>query len=563
MDAVEDIKSRLDIADAIQEYLPLKPAGTGSFKGLCPFHQEKSPSFFANRPRQSWHCFGCNEGGDVISFVMRMEGMDFREALEFLAQKTGVTLPSYNPEQQTLKRRLIELNDLAARWFQATLRNDPRAEVARKYLMSRGVDDLTADLWRLGFAPDSWDELTNALKSNGATDDELVQAGLAAKSDRGSGVYDRFRGRVMFPIADLHGRIVGFTGRILADVKEAKYVNTPETHVYKKSAVLYGLDKAKGEIKKQGMAVIVEGNMDALSSHQFGVTNVVASSGTALTEDQLLLLRRYTDKLAIAFDGDKAGDAATLRGLDLARNLDFNLRVISIPPESGKDPDDVVRKDVSIWTKIIAEARPIVDWLYARAFAANDVTRPEGKKEIARALLTEFRRINDPVERDAWITKLGNDLEVSTDALRDVMHRSSIDTSRRSGHSSPRTQPQPSDERDFQKEKTRFEHLEDRLEAILYVKPQLKSCAEEILGRHTFKTEQSPEKLDLLAVIADREFEDQSDKTLERELRETAAEILRLKRAEEGLLIEREMREAERQKDDAKIAALIQRLRDL
>ena len=290
MDAVEDIKSRLDIADAIQEYLPLKPAGTGSFKGLCPFHQEKSPSFFANRPRQSWHCFGCNEGGDVISFVMRMEGMDFREALEFLAQKTGVTLPSYNPEQQTLKRRLIELNDLAARWFQATLRNDPRAEVARKYLMSRGVDDLTADLWRLGFAPDSWDELTNALKSNGATDDELVQAGLAAKSDRGSGVYDRFRGRVMFPIADLHGRIVGFTGRILADVKEAKYVNTPETHVYKKSAVLYGLDKAKGEIKKQGMAVIVEGNMDALSSHQFGVTNVVASSGTALTEDQLCCL---------------------------------------------------------------------------------------------------------------------------------------------------------------------------------------------------------------------------------------------------------------------------------
>lgn len=562
MDAVEDIKSRLDIADAIQEYLPLKPAGTGSFKGLCPFHQEKSPSFFANRPRQSWHCFGCNEGGDVISFVMRMEGMDFREALEFLAQKTGVTLPSYDPEKQTLKRRLLEINDLAARWFQATLRNDPRAEEAGKYLVSRGVDDLTADLWRIGYAPDSWDGLTNALKANGATDDELMQAGLAAKSDRRSGVYDRFRDRVMFPISDVHGRIVGFTGRILANRKEAKYVNTPETYLYKKSAVLYGLDKAKGEIKRQNLAIIVEGNLDALSSHQFGVTNVVASSGTALTEDQLLSLKRYTDTLAIAFDGDKAGDAATLRGLDVARRLDFNIRVISIPPEAGKDPDDIVRKDVSIWIDIIAKAKPIIDWLYSRAFAANDISRPEGKKEIARALLTEFRRINDPVERDAWITKLGDDLEVSTDALRSAMKRSSIDTTGQTRQTSDRTQQQPSEARE-KNDKSRIALLEERMEAILYLKPQFKSRAEELLGRHALKNEHAPETLDLLAVIADREFSDQSDATIERELGDTAAQIRQIKLSEERQAIEREMRDAERRKDDAKITELILRLRDL
>ncbi|MBU1349187.1 DNA primase, partial [Patescibacteria group bacterium] len=214
MEPVEEVKSRLDIVDVVQEYLPMKPAGSGSFKGLCPFHHEKTPSFYANRPRQSWHCFGCDIGGDVISFVMKMEGMEFREALELLAQKTGVELPAFDPTKTTERKRMHEVNDLAARWFRAILLKDPRAEAARAYVAKRGIDGLTGDLWRIGYAPDGWTNLTDALKEKSVTEEELLKTGLVGRSERGS-IYDRFRDRLMFTICDVHGNPVGFTGRIL------------------------------------------------------------------------------------------------------------------------------------------------------------------------------------------------------------------------------------------------------------------------------------------------------------------------------------------------------------
>ena len=252
MDAAQEVKSKLDVADIVGEYLTLKPAGSGSFKALCPFHQEKTPSFYVNRPRQSWHCFGCDQGGDLISFVMRMEGLEFPEALEHLAAKAGIQLPAFDPQKTGERKRLFDVNDLAAKFFRAVLLSGPDAEHARAYAASRRIDDLTGDLFKIGYAPASWDALTNALKSKDVTDDELVRAGLAAKRENGSGVYDRFRDRLMFAIQDAHGHVVGFTGRLLnPDAKEAKYVNTPETQVYRKSAVLYGLDKAKGVIKRQ------------------------------------------------------------------------------------------------------------------------------------------------------------------------------------------------------------------------------------------------------------------------------------------------------------------------
>jgi DNA primase len=307
MDAPQEIKSRLDVADIIGEYLQLKPAGSGSFKACCPFHQEKTPSFYVNRPRQSWHCFGCDQGGDLISFVQRMEGLDFPDTLSLLAQRAGITLPEFNVAASSERKRLYEVNDLASRFFRSQLLSSPKAEAARAYVVKRGLDDLTADVWRIGYAPDAWSDLTDALKARGVTDAELIATGLVQKRDSG-GVYDRFRDRLMFSIYDVHGHIVGFTGRILPsatpDQAAAKYVNTPETILYKKSSVLYGLDKAKGEIRRQNMAVIVEGNMDVVSSHQFGITNVVASSGTALTTEQLALLKRFTTNLAIAFDAD-------------------------------------------------------------------------------------------------------------------------------------------------------------------------------------------------------------------------------------------------------------------
>lgn len=420
MDEVADIKARLDVVDVVGEYVPLKPAGAGSFKGVCPFHQERTPSFHVSRARQSWHCFGCDTGGDIFSFVEKIEGMEFRDALHLLAQKAGVTLaePEKREQATTKKRRLHEVNELAMKFFCSVLQQLPQAAHARAYVEQRQIDPLTVDLFHIGYAPESWSLLTEALQKRGVTSEELVTAGLAMKRERGDGVYDRFRGRLMFPITDVHGNVVGFTGRILVnDPNQPKYMNTPETPVYRKSAVLYGLDKAKGEIRKQGLVVIVEGNMDVVSSHQAGITNVVAASGTALTGEQLSLIKRFTTNIAIAFDQDAAGGAATLRGLDLARQQDFSIKIISLPPEAGKDPDEACKKDPNLWRQAIAHATSIMEWVYRRAFARHGLGTPEGKRAIADEILPELSRIAHPVERDAWVKRLASDLGVSESSI--------------------------------------------------------------------------------------------------------------------------------------------------
>lgn len=558
MDAVEEIKSRLDVADLVGEYLQLKPAGSGSFRALCPFHQEKTPSFYVNRPRQSWHCFGCDQGGDVISFVQRMEGMDFPEALHFLAQKTGVELPSFDARASSEKKRLQEVNDLASRFFRSQLLSSPAAEHARAYVATRAIDDLTGDVWRIGFAPESWDALTNALKEKGVTEDELLKAGLVQKSDRG-GVYDRFRNRLMFTICDVHGNVVGFTARLLdPNAKEAKYVNTPETQLYKKSHVLYGLDKAKGEIKRQDLAVIVEGNMDVVSSHRCNISNVVAASGTALTAEQLALLKRFTTNLAIAFDADSAGNAATIRGLDLARSLDFDIRIITIPPEAGKDPDDAVRKDPEIWKKAIRDALPVVEWLYRNAFRGEDTTKPDSKKRIAKNILPEIFRVPDPVERDAWIVRLAKDLGVSEDALREAGKRT-VTPPAGKAHAAPT----PADTTAEKPKKTRVQELEERLCAILYLKPQHRPLAESLLPSYDLPAQFSPDLLNYLAVLADREFQDQSDDALRAELERTCGLLRDLVVAERRTRLEQEMRDAERAGDTARISELLAQFQSL
>ncbi len=561
MDAVEQVKTALDVVDVVGEYLQLKPAGSGSFKACCPFHQEKTPSFMINRPRQSWHCFGCDQGGDLISFVQRMEGLDFPETLQLLADKAGIQLPHFDAQAGSERKRLFEINDLAARFFHAQLLSSPTAAHAREYVKKRGLDDLTVDLWRLGFAPDSWDALTNALKTKDVTEAELLKAGLVQKGER-AGVYDKFRGRLMFPIADVHGHIAGFTGRVLENTASptsnqptAKYVNTPETSIYKKSSILYGLDKAKGEIKRLDLAVIAEGNMDVIGSHQFDVTNVVCSSGTALTQEQLGLLKRFSNNLAIAFDADNAGKAATIRGLDLARNLDFNLRIITLPPEAGKDPDEAVRKNPELWRQAIKDALPVVDWLYRNSFRNHDANKPEQKKEIAKELLSEFLHISDPVERDAWIVRLSKDLGVSDDSLRlairsvgsaSGVRRPATDT----GHRTADLVPHATEH------KSRLQELQERLQAILYLKPELQTLAKSILRDYYLPTTPQSELLNYLAVLADREFQDQSLEALGRDLEETCRKILELTLTEMRTSLEQDMREAERTGDQSRINEL-------
>jgi DNA primase len=597
MDAVQDIKGRLDIVDVVSEYIPLKPGGSGAFKANCPFHNEKSPSFYVSRPRQSWHCFGCDQGGDSISFVMRMEGMEFREALEHLAQKTGVVLPKYDGEKASQRKRLHEVNDIAMRFFRASLQNLPTAEHARAYLAKRGVDDLTADLFQIGYAPESWDALTAALASKEVTEAEMLLAGLVGKREKGTGVYDRFRNRLMFPIGDVHGNIVGFTGRILTDSKEeAKYVNTPETSVYRKSAVLYGLDKAKGEIRRQDVAVIVEGNMDVVGSHQFGVTHVVASSGTALTTEQLALLKRFTTNLAIAFDQDNAGNAATLRGLDLARAQDFNIKVITLPPEAGKDPDDAVRKNPELWKQAIKDAVGIMEWIYRNAFRNRSSSNPEDKKLIARDVLAEVKRIADPVERDHWIKKLAKDIDIGEQALRDAMVRAPSTGAPKAASSKPVAQAAARVDigwHDHEKrllamaiyrpelwktavlaEKIGVEDFEDIELSTLYgsiqkaYDPDISVKADLALANQTIRppatlTPDEAKNFDALAFLAEREYQGQTLEELKRELK-TAAGTLRLQRKKrERLQVEHEMREAERVGDQPRILELLKRFNAL
>ena len=588
MDAVTDIKSRLDVADIVGEYVTLKPAGSGSFKANCPFHHEKTPSFYVNRPRQSWHCFGCDLGGDLISFVQKIEGLDFPEALALLAQKAGIELPQFDPQLSSDKRRLYDITELASKFYRSYLLQAPEAEIARAYAAKRGIDDLTGDLWGIGYAPESWDALANALKEKGVTDDELVRAGLCQKRDKGSGVYDRFRGRLMFTIRDVHGNAIGFTGRILTDAKDQpKYVNTPETLVYKKSHVLYGLDKAKGEIKRQNMAVIVEGNMDVLSSHQFNISYVVAASGTALTAEQLQLLKRFTTHLAIAFDADNAGSAATLRGLDLARQQDFDVRIITIPPEQGKDADDLVRKDPKLWTDAIAKAVPIMDWVYRHAFRGKDTTKPESKKQIAAELVPELLRIPNPVERDAWIKRLTNDLEISEESLREVLrtqapkpnnlnfrpkiganpdsrfpakggllHVGDSNGGQAGAEEAQKAVPAP-------KIRTREDELSDRIDALIYLQPDFKALAEQALGAYDAAHSPDHDRLNYLAAFADREFQDQSVATLRRELDLACAELRKIRVNRHRLDLEAQMREAERAGDENRIRELLMQFSDL
>jgi DNA primase len=314
---VEDIKARIDIVDFINESVPLRQAGT-NWKGKCPFHNEKTPSFMVSRDRGSWHCFGCSKGGDIFTFIQEQEGLDFPEALRLLAKRAGVELREYNKEEQTQRTKVLDVLRWVSRYYQEVFRKAADAEPARAYLKQRQVNEESLEDFGVGYAPAAWDTTYQALKKKGFSDDDIFQAGLTIKKDRGAGYYDRFRNRIMFPIQDVNGTVVGFSGRVLDALVDpngpvpAKYINSPQTIVYDKGHVLYGLDKAKQEMKRAGRAVLVEGQMDCLMSHQAGVKYVVATSGTALTADQVGLLRRYTTNLVLAFDQDVAGAQASL-----------------------------------------------------------------------------------------------------------------------------------------------------------------------------------------------------------------------------------------------------------
>ncbi|MCK4473792.1 DNA primase [Candidatus Parcubacteria bacterium] len=423
---IDEIKTRLDVVEVIGSYIKLQKVGI-NYRAICPFHSEKKPSFFVSPQRQMWHCFGaCGEGGDIFKFVMKIEGVEFGDALKILAQKAGVELKRQDPKLLSERQRLYEICELTARFFEKQLESKSGEEV-KKYLAKRGISEQSIKKWRIGYSPDVWQGLSDFLVSDGYKREEIERAGLAIKSEKGlSAFYDRFRGRIIFPIFDLNSQVIGFTGRIFgqkAKEEVAKYVNTPNTLLYDKSRILYGLDKAKIAIRKENQCILVEGQTDVIMVSQAGFENVVATSGTALTDEQLRILKRYSNNLLLSFDMDIAGDAATKRGIDLAQTREFGIKVITMP--EGKDPADIVFQNPQQWKKLVDKAKSIYEFYFDTAFLRFNPKTLDGKKEIARNLLPALKRIPNKIEQSFWVQRLAQKLEVKEKDIEEEMRKAS------------------------------------------------------------------------------------------------------------------------------------------
>ncbi|MDO8601112.1 MAG: DNA primase [bacterium] len=414
---IEEIKNRLDIVEVVGSYIKLQKTGI-NLRACCPFHSEKKPSFFVSPTRQMWHCFGgCGEGGDIFKFVMKIEGVEFGDALRILAQRAGVELKKQKPEEivwATERNRLYEICELATRFFEKQLEASLIGKEANKYLLGRGISQESIKKWRIGYSPDTWEGLSGFLIEKGYKREEIIKAGLAVEKENIRGdSYDRFRGRIIFPIFDLNSQVVGFGGRVFKDkdkTEVAKYVNTPNTILYDKSRILYGLDKAKVDIRKQDSCILVEGYTDAIMAHQAGTANVIATSGTALTSFQLKILKRYTENLVLGFDMDIAGENATKRGIDLAQALGFNLKVVRLP--EGKDAAEIISTNPAGWQTATQNLKSIMEFYFEAAFKGRDAKNPEGKKAISKILLPVLKRLPNQIEKSFWIQKLAGDLEV-------------------------------------------------------------------------------------------------------------------------------------------------------
>jgi DNA primase len=449
---IDEVKDRLDIVEVISSYVPLQKTGR-NYKGLCPFHAEKTPSFVVFPDSQRWHCFGaCSEGGDIFTFVMKREGWDFYTALEELARRAGVELrprSSAQIEAEEEADRLRQVLATAAQYYHHLLRHAPEAEQARAYINKRGLNDDTIDRFAVGYSLPGWERTRAHLTAQGFTVEELIKAGMLVHRDDGS-TYDRFRDRLMVSIRDAQGRVIGFGARTLDPEGVPKYINSPQTALFDKSHTLFGLDMARKAIRQEDRGVIVEGYMDVMQAHQAGFTNVVAQMGTALTEPQLRQLQRYSKNLVLALDPDAAGIQATLRGVEVAREaleqewkpvfdprglvgyearLGAEIRVLQLP--QGQDPDDLIREDPHRWAKLVEEAKPVVEFYMQWLLESTDPTDPKAKKAIADTMLPILRSVSNPVERNAYAQRLVRALEISAPQFLHELERRTRGTSTR------------------------------------------------------------------------------------------------------------------------------------
>jgi DNA primase len=418
---VDQIKSRLDILSVVQSYVKLQRAGS-NFKAACPFHSEKNPSFFVSPAREIWHCFSCNRGGDIFSFVMEIEGMEFPEALKLLAQRAGVELKREDPRLRSEKAKLLDILKEAVDFYEKELLKN---KAVLDYLKDRGLKSETIKNFKIGFAPGpfsaqsagGWRNIYSFLRRRGYFDAEIEKAGLIVMSGKQHGnYYDRFRNRIMFPITDLSGRVVGFSGRIFGPEKEGvgKYINSPQTVLYDKSRILYGFDKAKFDIRKKDYCILVEGQMDVLMSHQAGVENIVAVSGTALTLDHIKIISRLTSNISIAFDRDEAGFAAAKRSVELLLNNGFEVK--AIPISFGNDPADIIKKNPALWIDCLKNSEHIIDF-YLNFLKEKFSDEKVFRKEIEKNILPYLVSFQSEIERSYWVGKIAKALNVQEEPV--------------------------------------------------------------------------------------------------------------------------------------------------
>jgi DNA primase len=425
MSPVEEIKSKIDTVELVGSYVRLQRAGS-NFKACCPFHNEKSPSFVVSPARQMWHCFGCSKGGDIFSFVMEIEGHTFPEALQLLADRAGVVIKKEDPSIRSERNRLYAVLEEATKFFENKLWENPALPL--DYLKQRGLNENTIKEFRVGFAPNDWKVLFMHLRQCGFSSIDIERAGLSIRK-QGNDYFDRFRGRIMFPVFDYSGRVVAFGGRVYPHRDDvAKYVNSPETPLYQKSKILYGLHSAKSHIVKENSCVIVEGYMDVLMATQAGTKNVVASSGTALTVQQVRMLRRLCEDLIMSFDSDLAGEDAARRGIELALAEGSSVRVIQL--EDAKDPAELVLKNIELWKKSVNGAVHVVQF-FINGVSSKVTEKPELSRQVERKVLPVVAALSSELEQAHWIkeisTLLGITEEVTWAAFRRIQNRQVVD----------------------------------------------------------------------------------------------------------------------------------------
>lgn len=574
-DAKEEVRARLNIEDVVGEYVELKRAGR-NFKGLSPFSGEKTASFFVSPDKHIWHDFSSNKGGDVFSFVMEVEGLDFKAALEQLARKAGVDLSLYQSKgsQQIAerKRRALRANELAAQYFQQCLVKNKRA--IDYVFHERAIDKPTVEKFRLGYAPDSGDALIKFLTKRGFTRQELADAGLTNRYGK-----DLFRGRMTVPLLDPSGQVIGFTGRIIGDVENApKYLNTPQTILYDKSRHVFGLSQAKEAIRTNDRAVMVEGNMDVVTSHQFGVNEVIATAGTALTEYHLRALGRLTGNIRIAFDVDKAGIAATERAIGIASEIGVQLQVVSVPADQAKDPDELLHKSPDLWRKAIAAAEPAVDWLFTQFSARDDIGSAAGKRAFTTAALAVVARLKDPVEQDHYEQKIATMLGSS---------RESIHAKLLANTSSQNEKPlRPVQERVFTPGDT--EHVKEdavlalglfdpsvrelfsKYDLAIFEREEQRAVADFVMATHDKIGDTTPKDLKIfdtyvkiLLLKAETRYADWDASHRYYEAAELLRQITTKHKKQQKTVLQSELRDAEAAHDDKRVQELLTKINDI